>query len=79
MTEINDKPTVRRTRRKYSVLYPGRDRQIVAAFVPGDVIEFHELWSRARWQLPIDAAFRYAIRCQANAERRQLPHYLADP
>jgi len=79
MTEINDKPTVRRTRRKYSVLYPGRDRHIVAAFVPGDVIEFHELRGRARWQLPIDAAFRYAIRCQANAERRQLPHYLADP
>ncbi len=69
MTEIKTK-TERRTRSSYAVL-TRRPRQIVACFLPGDLIEFREAGCRHRWQLPIDDAFRIAIRIKAEALRRE--------
>ena len=69
MTELL-KPVTRRTRTAYSVLYktPRHARQIVVTLQPGDLIEFRERGRRCRWRLPIESAFRYAVRRQAFAE-----------
>lgn len=68
MTEIN-KAISRRTRGAYSVLYR-EPSQIVVTFCVGDLIEFREAGCRKRWQIPIDAAFRVALRAQVEAEKR---------
>lgn len=64
MTEIN-KATVRRTRDTYHVLHHRKSRHIVAAFLPGDVLEFRESGCRQRWSLTIEEVFRIAVRCKA--------------
>lgn len=64
MTEIN-KPTVRLTRSTYHVLHHRKARRIVAAFIPGDVLEFREHGCRHRWSLTIEEVFRIAVRCKA--------------
>lgn len=68
MTELN-KPVRRKTRSTYNVLYCGgrKARAIVVELRPGDVLEFRELGRRIRWQLPIETAFRYALRRTAQA------------
>ena len=61
------KPVTRRTRGAYAVLYP-RPRQIIVTLAQGDLLEFREAGRRARFPLPIDAAFRQAVRVKAVAE-----------
>lgn len=70
MIEIHTKKTARRTRLAYSVL-ERKPRQIVAAFCPGDLIEFRHAGCRKTFTLPIDAAFRMAIRITVEARRRE--------
>lgn len=69
MTELN-KPVRRRTRFSYNVLYHGahKARRIVVELQANDVLSFRELGRRTHWQLPIDSAFRYAVRLSALAE-----------
>lgn len=55
------------TREKYAVLYP-KARKIIVTLEAGDVLAFREHGRRHRWLLAVDTAFRYAVRCQANAE-----------
>lgn len=67
------KPVTRRTRGAYAVLYL-KPRAIVVSLAEGDLLEFREAGRRQKWTLPIDAAFRYAVRLKAFAdatERRQ--------
>lgn len=61
------------TRDTYSVLYCStpKARRIVVTMMPGDVLEFREIGRRGRWTLPIDNAFRYAVRMQALADGAQ--------
>ena len=69
MTDIL-KPVKRRTQGTYNVLYCSarKARRIVVTILPGDVLEFREHGRRMRWHLAIDSAFKYAVRCKANAE-----------
>ena len=69
MTEIT-KATVRRTTGEYRVLHHRKARKIVAAFLPGDVIEFRESGRRLRFSITIDDAFRLALRFAVEAKRR---------
>lgn len=64
------KPVRRATRHEYRVLY-SQQRPIVVSLEPGDVIVFRELGRRAVWSLPVDLAFKYAVRCQVAAEQRE--------
>ena len=52
-------------------------RQIVITLLPGDVLEFRESGRRSRFTLPIDTAFRYAVRLTALAHgaARKRRHY----
>ncbi len=68
MTDIYNK-TERRTRGCYAVL-TRRSRRIVAAFLPGDLLELREAGCRTRFALPLDAVFRLAIRTAVEAARR---------
>lgn len=74
MTELN-KPVRRRTRSAYALLYYNKARRIVVELTPGDLLTFRELGRRCRWQLPIESAFRYAVRIQAQSaqKRRRKP------
>lgn len=63
MTRLKKKIS-RVTLKEYSTIYT-RENHIVVSFLPGDVLEFKELRSRARWTIPIDHAFRYAVRMKA--------------
>ena len=65
-----DKSVFRVTRGAYPVLHHRKLRQIVIGFEPGDVITFREKGRRHRWSLSIDGAFKIAIRCQVEADRR---------
>lgn len=65
------KQTTRRTRGLYCVLHHRKARPIVASFCLGDCIELREAGRRKRWTVAIDDVFRYAIRCQVEAERRK--------
>lgn len=69
MTNLEKKIT-RKTRGAYRILYQ-QPRQIVAALCPGDLLEFREAGRRARYSLPIDAAFRLAVRLAAEQLRRE--------
>lgn len=69
MTNLENKIT-RKTRCAYRILYQ-QPRQIVASFCPGDIIEFREHGRRQRYSLPIDAAFRLAVRLHAEQQRRE--------
>lgn len=69
MIEIK-RPVSRRTRSAYNVLYQHKPRQIVVTLCTGDLLEFREAGCRQRWQIPIDAAFRVALRQQIEADRR---------
>lgn len=69
MIEIK-KTVSRRTRSAYSILYHRDARPIVVSFCVGDYLEFRELGRRGRWQLPIDDAFRIALRSKIEADRR---------
>lgn len=66
MTNL-EKKIQRKTRGAYRVLYQ-QPRQIIAALCPGDLLEFREHGRRARFTLPIDAAFKLAVRIQAAAD-----------
>ncbi|HZP23315.1 MAG TPA: hypothetical protein VFB04_07710 [Terriglobales bacterium] len=59
------------TRGAYPVLYRRQLRQIVVGLETGDVLTFREKGRRHRWSLPIDGAFRYAVRIKADADRRE--------
>lgn len=61
------KPVVRRSRFSYTVLFSGsrKARPIVVTLLPGDVIEFKEHKRRARFALPLDTAFKIAVRMKA--------------
>jgi len=61
------RPVTRRTRGAYSVLYP-RPRQIIVTLANGDLLEFREAGRRAKWMLPIEAAFRQAVRAKAASD-----------
>lgn len=64
------KPVHRVTRGAYRVLY-SQPRQIVVTLAPGDLIEFREHGRRQRWALPVDSAFRQAVRNAALAVARE--------
>lgn len=64
------KPVRRKTAAVYRVLF-NQPRQIIVSLAPGDVLEFREAGRRAIFRLPIDAAFRYAVRLQAEAAARK--------
>lgn len=61
-----DKAVKRRTRGAYSVLYR-KTEKIVVRLAPGDLIEFRASGRRSRWTLPVDTAFKYAVRLAAFA------------
>lgn len=58
----------RRTRFAYSVLFP-KPAKIIVMLAPGDILIFREERRRRRWALPIDTAFLYAVRRQADHDR----------
>jgi hypothetical protein len=67
MTEFND---VRRvTRGAYSTLYV-KPRKIVVTCAVGDLLVFREHGRRQEFSLPVDTAFKQAIRIKANADAR---------
>lgn len=72
MTELNA-PVTRKTRGKYNVLYAGdrNARQIVVTLGRGDVLEFSEYRRRETWLLPIDTAFKQAVRLTTLAKARE--------
>lgn len=63
MTELKRKVT-RRTRGAYPVLYR-HPEPIVVSLDVGDLLTFRAARRRGVWTLPIDAAFRYAVRAKA--------------
>ena len=72
MIEIKRKVS-RRTRGAYPVLYR-HPEPIVVSLDVGDLLTFRAARRRGVWTLPIDAAFRYAIRAKAfqdAAEKRR--------
>lgn len=69
MVEIS-KPTSRVTRQQYGVLHHSKLRKIVVTLVPGDVLEFREQGGRRRFTMPVDSAFRIAVKTTVEAERR---------
>lgn len=69
MTILNN-PVHRLTRGSYSVLYP-RPRQIVVSLEVNDIITFREKGRKARFALPVDSAFRIAVRNAALAAKRE--------
>ena len=69
MIEIH-KPTHRLTRQQYGVLHHRKLRRIVVSLIPGDVLEFREQGGRHRFSMPVDTAFRMAIRMTVEAARR---------
>jgi hypothetical protein len=72
-TELN-KSVRRITRGFYRVLY-AKPQRIVASLEPGDIIRFRAFGCRHTWDLPIDGAFRSAVRAKAihdAAEKRKL-------
>lgn len=77
MTELN-RPVRRKTRDAYNVLYHGthKARRIVIELQGNDTVAFRELGRRDRFHLPIEAAFRYAVRLFAlqsgSRKKRQL-------
>lgn len=66
MTTIT-KPISRKSRDNYAVLFSGqrKARQIVVTLLPGDFIEFREAGRRGKFMIPIEGAFRFAVRCHA--------------
>jgi len=58
----------RKTASAYAVLYR-KARPVVVSLMPGDILEFRESGRRTRFQLPIETAFRYAVRLAANAKK----------
>ena len=66
MTSL-DKPVTRRTRGAYPVLFR-QPRQVVVSLAPGDLLVFREAGRRASWSIPIDSAFKYAVRVKAFAD-----------
>jgi len=75
MIEIKRK-VIRRTRGAYPVLYR-HPEPIVVSFDVGDLLTFRAARRRGVWTLPIDAAFRYAVRLKvlqdAAEKRRAMP------
>lgn len=69
MTNLEKKIT-RKTRGAYRILYQ-QPRQIVVSLCPGDLLEFREAGRRARFVLPIDAAFSAAVRIDAAAKAKE--------
>jgi hypothetical protein len=67
MTSL-DKPVKRLTREAYRVLYVGKPRQVVVALHPGDVIVFREHGCKTKFTLPIEDAFKVAVRRAALTE-----------
>jgi hypothetical protein len=68
-----DRPVKRATTGQYAVLYR-KARPIVVAIERQDILVFREKGRRSRWTLPIDTAFKYAVRLQAfydAAERKR--------
>lgn len=67
------KPVYRCTAGSYNVLRSGltHRRPIVIGLCAGDLIEFRELRRRCRFTLPIDSAFRLAVRIATEAARRE--------
>ena len=63
MTDLVRKVS-RRTRHAYPVLYR-RPERIIVSLDAGDILTFRAERRRAVWALPIDTAFRYAVRLQA--------------
>lgn len=61
--ELN-RPVVRVTRGAYSTLYR-RPKKIVVTLGVGDIITFREFRSKTTWSLPIDHAFKVAVRHKA--------------
>lgn len=66
-----DKPVRRLTRHSYNVLYVSsrKARPIVLAILPGDIFEFREHGRKKRWRLPIEEAFKEAVRRQVAADK----------
>jgi hypothetical protein len=63
-----EKPVSRKTVSAYRVLYQ-KPRPVVVTLCPGEErLEFRELGRRARFPLPIDIAFKYAVRLKATAD-----------
>ena len=63
-----DKPVQRVTLQEYMVLFPQnrkKARRIVVRIGLGDVLQFRELGRRQWYALPIDEAFRLAVKCSA--------------
>jgi hypothetical protein len=59
----------RRTRDLYRVL-TNRERYIIVSLKPGDLLSFRENRCRATFELPIEHAFRIAVRAKVEADRR---------
>lgn len=69
MTTLNN-PVHRLTRGSYAVLY-ARPRQIVVSLEVNDIITFREKGRRARFAIPVDSAFRIAVRNAALAAKKE--------
>lgn len=69
MTNLN-RNVSRRTRFEYSVLF-SKPAKIVITLALGDILIFREARRRRRWALPIDTAFLYAVRRQADRDRAE--------
>lgn len=65
MATVLSKPTTRQTRGVYRVLYASKSREIIVTLLPGDIMEFREKGCRARFALPIESAFKFAVRMTA--------------
>lgn len=71
MTDFNG--VKRRTRFEYCVLYTKPRRIVVSLESKGgeDLVVFREERRRQAWSLPVDAAFKYAVRLAALSEARE--------
>lgn len=65
MTVLN-KPLRRSTQSSYRVLFQ-KPRQIIVLLLPGDILGFKEKGRRSIFHLPIETAFRIAVREKARA------------
>lgn len=72
MATTTEKRVTRVTVDAYPVLYYGKPRQIVVTVCrmgADDMLEFREKGTRSHWFLPVDEAFKFAVRRKAVCEQ----------
>lgn len=45
-------------------------RNLIVAFLPGDLIELREKGTRKRWTIPIEAVYSLAVKAEVASQKR---------